>query len=202
MLSSIHPLGERARNNRWGITATAFILGAVSGGVLLLGTSATLGWLANQLIPWSATTAFSAGIVVVALAVIGDLAGVPDRLPWPDRQVNEDWLTTYRGWVYGFGFGFQLGAGLFTYVTTLGVYATIIVAFLTASPVFGLIIGTVFGLMRGLPILTTARVHDSGALRSYHAAMARMAKPARSVAIVAQFAVVALAVSFVVVAAS
>jgi hypothetical protein len=27
------------------------------------------------------------------------------------RQVDERWLTTYRGWVYGAGFGFQLGAG-------------------------------------------------------------------------------------------
>jgi hypothetical protein len=202
MLSSIHPLGERARNNRWGVTATAFVGGAVAGGVSLLGASATLGWLVHQVLPWSSTTAFVIGALVVILAVIGDIAGAPARLPWPNRQVNENWLTTYRGWVYGFGFGFQLGAGLFTYVATLGVYALIVVAFLTASPFEGVVIGFTFGLMRGLPILSTARVRDSGALRSYHAAMARMAGPARTLAIVAQFAVVAMAISFVVVAAS
>ena len=31
------------------------------------------------------------------------------RLPSHTRQVNEAWLDEYRGWVYGGGFGWQIG---------------------------------------------------------------------------------------------
>jgi hypothetical protein len=91
--------------------------------------------------------------------------------------------------VYGSGFGFQLGAGLFTYVATLGVYVTIIIAFLTAFPALGALIGFVFGLFRGLPVLTTSRIHDSESLRTYHLSMARFSGHARVVTLTAQSAV-------------
>ena len=35
MLSSIHPLGERARNNRYWVTVAAYAIGSVAGGVVL-----------------------------------------------------------------------------------------------------------------------------------------------------------------------
>jgi len=40
MLASIHPLGERARRSRWGVTVTAYLLGSVAGGA---GAGAALG---------------------------------------------------------------------------------------------------------------------------------------------------------------
>lgn len=200
MLSSIHPLGERARNNTWGVTAGAFVVGAVIGGTVLGMLSGVAGWLLYTVVPWSAQTALLVAVFAVAAAIVGDMMGGAQALPWPRRQVNEDWLGTYRGWVYGSGFGFQLGAGLFTYVATLGVFATIIIAFMTASVVQGAFIGAAFGLFRGLPVLTTFRIHDPQALRMYHLGMARWSASARTVALAAQFA--ALAGVFTLVAAA
>ena len=197
MLSSIHPLGERARNNTWGVTATALVAGAVAGGFTLGALSGIAGWLVHSLIPWSAQAALIIAIAIVALAIVSDLMGWTQKLPWPGRQVNENWIGTYRGWVYGSGFGFQLGAGLFTYVATLGVYVTIIIAFLSASPVLGAFIGFVFGLFRGLPVLTTSRIHDSESLRTYHLGMARFSGHARVVTLTAQSAVLASMIAVV-----
>ena len=44
------------------------------------------------------------------------------RLPWHHRQVNEQWLDHYRPWLYGVGFGWQIGCGLATYIMTASVY--------------------------------------------------------------------------------
>ena len=41
--------------------------------------------------------------------------------PFLCRQVNEAWLSKYRPWVYGGGFGWQIGAGVTTYVMTAAV---------------------------------------------------------------------------------
>jgi hypothetical protein len=197
MLSSIHPLGERARNNTWGVTAVAFVAGAIAGGFALGALSGSAGWLVRSLIPWSAQAALIVAIVAVALAILSDLIGWTQRLPWPRRQVNENWIGTYRGWVYGSGFGFQLGGGLFTYVATLGVYVTIIIAFLSASAMLGAFIGAVFGLFRGLPVLTTSRIHDAESLRTYHLGMARFTGQARVVALTVQSAVLASMITLV-----
>src|SRR5688572_4309873 len=108
MLSSIHPLGERSRHNRWGLTVAAHLLGSWAGGVVAFTAAAAVGLL----LPTTVTVlAAAAAVAAAALEVAG-------RVPGPRRQVNEDWLQRYRGWVYGFGFGFQLGTGLMTTVTT------------------------------------------------------------------------------------
>src|SRR5215471_15244920 len=102
MLSSITPLGERGRNNRFGVTATAFVLGAVAGGTTL---GAVCGWLGSWLPERSSAVD---ALLVVVLAVGGAVLDAT-RVPTIKRQVNEDWLNRYRGWVYGLGFGAQLG---------------------------------------------------------------------------------------------
>ncbi len=200
MLSSIHPLGERTRHNTWAVTAVSFIIGAIIGGTLLGALVGGIGWIVHDVVTWSLTAAFVAGVIAVSLATVGDVLRGSRALPWPERQVNEDWLTTYRGWVYGIGFGFQLGAGLFTYVTTLGVLAMIAVAMLTASPLIGAIIGAVFGLFRGLAVLTTSRVRDPQTLRAFHRTMTRLAKPVRRSGLIAQSTVVVVVVIAVAVA--
>jgi len=197
MLSSIHPLGERARNNTWGVTVVAFVAGATAGGFTLGALSGAAGWLVNSLIPWSAQAGLIIAITAVALAIVSDLMGWTQRLPWPRRQVNENWIGTYRGWVYGSGFGFQLGGGLFTYVATLGVYVTIIIAFLSASAMLGAFIGAVFGLSRGLPVLTTSRIHDAESLRTFHLGVARFSGQARVVALTVQSVVLASMITLV-----
>ena len=62
--------------------------------------------------------------LLAALGLAADLRLGGLRLPGPRRQVDERWLHRYRGWVYGVGFGFQLGFGLLTVVTTSTVYLT------------------------------------------------------------------------------
>src|SRR2546423_14617654 len=118
MLASIRPRGERGRARRWGLTVSAYLVGSLAGGALLGGALGALGSpLRAHVRPGGATWA--------GLVAAGGLAGVLVdagvgglRVPTIRRQVDEDWLHRYRGWVYGVGFGFQLGAGLLTIVTS------------------------------------------------------------------------------------
>lgn len=193
MLSSIHPLGERSRHNRYGLTASAFIVGATLGGIVLGSSSAVAGAVAGLAVPLSEANALAAGIAVALVGAVGDAVRGGRPLPRPQRQVNEDWLTTYRGWVYGVGFGFQLGIGVVTYITTLGVASTIGIAFLTGRPVVGAVIGAAFGLSRGLTVLGVAHVRDPTSLRRFHERMAASVGSMRRLTVVAQ-AVVTLVV--------
>ena len=115
MLTSITPLGERGRGQRYAVTMTAYVVGCLLGGAttgLLLGS---LGALLPAL-----PVLLLAGTVCLA-AALADLRGV--RIG--RRQVDEDWLTRYRGWVYGAGFGYQLGLGVVTVVTSAATLAVL-----------------------------------------------------------------------------
>jgi len=170
MLSSIHPLGERARNNRWRTTISAFAFGAVAAGVLIGGSLGALG------ARWSdggwALPAFGVGAV---LAGSLDLAGV--RAAGPRRQVNERWIGTLRGWVYGGGFGFQLGTGLATFVVTWAVWMTLVAEFLSGSATGGATIGAIFGFGRALAPLAAGTIDRPSRLIRFSARMAAMARP-------------------------
>src|SRR4051812_37518215 len=122
MLSSIHPLGERARNNRWAITTTAYLIGSAAGGALV---GAAAGAIGQRLgVPTGSAPGATTAALAVAVAVVlaAELLAPRGRWPGPRRQVNEDWFGRYRGWVYGAGFGFQLGTGVSTQITTAAVY--------------------------------------------------------------------------------
>lgn len=178
MLSSIHPLGERTRNNRWGITVTAFAVGAMATGGTV---GAALGWIGGLILGDMSTAAALAatGLVVVAAGVL-DTSGA--AVPGPKRQVNEHWIGSYRGWVYGGAFGIQLGAGLATYVVTWGVYATLAVGFLSASALTGAVVGAVFGAGRSVALLLAGTVDRGSRLTSFHRRMAALGPPVRQVA--------------------
>jgi hypothetical protein len=168
MLASISPLGERARSSRWGVTVTAYVLGSVTGGAAVGLLAATLG----SLLPSSWRGSPAAGLLVAALLLAGLLldarvAGL--RLPTCHRQVDQAWLGRYRGWVYGAGFGVQLGLGVVTIVTSATVYATVLLCALSGSPPVGLALGSLFGLVRALPVLGLAGSQDRAALhRLFH----------------------------------
>ena len=138
MLSSIHPLGERGRNSNYALTVVSYVVGSVMGGLATGVTFGTMGRLVGSL--GRPPDDVVAG-VVLAMALTGvalDLWIGGMSLPSYHRQVNEDWLTRYRGWVYGSGFGLQLGAGFATIVPTAGIYATFFLAFLSGSIATGL----------------------------------------------------------------
>jgi sulfite exporter TauE/SafE len=100
------------------------------------------------------------------------------RLPTVRRQVDEDWLARYRGWVYGVGFGFQLGLGAVTIVTTAGVYLAWALALLSGSAGRGAVVGVAFGLARAIPVFGLASVQRPDQLRRAHRRMQRWARVA------------------------
>jgi hypothetical protein len=165
MLASINPLGGRSRNRTWWATVWWYVAGSIVGGAVMGTVMGALGAAIDHVVsPTSAAVA----VVAVALGVVAlvfelHLGGLV--LPTVRRQVDEDWLTRYRSWVYAGGFGFQLGLGVVTVVTTATVYLTWAFALLTGSLLGGLAIGIVFGAARALPIFLVARADTPGRLR-------------------------------------
>jgi sulfite exporter TauE/SafE len=162
MLASIHPLGERARDRRWGVTVGAYVAASTAAAVLL---GAVLGGVGDLLGLSSAVTA-ALVVALAALALAFDLRLGGLRLPTVRRQVDEDWLGRYRGWVVGVGFGAQLGLGVVTIVNTAAVYLALALALLTGSVAAGAVVGATFGLVRGLLILVVGRVRRPDQLRA------------------------------------
>ena len=181
MLSSITPLGERGRGNRWALTATAYVAASVAGGSLLGAVLGSVGVGVRHLAHPSSVVLWSSLAAVCLLAAIGELRPRL-RFPTTRRQVNEDWLDGYRGWVYGVGFGFQLGMGVVTIVTSVAVFAMAAIAVLSGSIAGGIIIGATFGLIRALPITAFAGVHDQSSLHRRHRRLQAWAPRARVVA--------------------
>jgi hypothetical protein len=151
MLASIHPLGERGRQQRYGVTVAAFVAASATAGAAFGALLGALGAFAAPARPWWLLAAVAA-------------AGAP--LPGPHRQVNEDWLVRYRGWVYGAGFGAQLGLGVTTIVPSGITWLVLACAFASGSVAGGAVVGAAFGVVRALPILLSARVHDPATLRT------------------------------------
>ncbi len=152
MLSTITPLGEAGRGNRFGVTATWFILGATLGG-LTLGLGAALLAAIVALVGISATTVLATGGVLALAAAGADARLFGLAIPYHTRQVNEYWLDDYRPWVYGGGFGFQIGVGFATFIMTSAIVLLVALAALTGEPLVALGLGTLFGFARGLGVL-------------------------------------------------
>ena len=161
MLASINPLGERARNQHYVVTVTAYVAASTLAGAAL---GAVLGFIGSPL------AAPPLALVIVAVVAIAgslfDARAFGLRVPGPKRQVDENWLVTYRGWVYGAGFGMQLGAAFLTIVTASATWVVFACALFAGSAPAGAAIGATFGLVRALPILTAARVGDPSTLRA------------------------------------
>ena len=178
MLASITPLGERSRGFSWGITASAFAVGAVGAGAL---AGAALGALGSPAPP--GTWRDLAGVAVIALALAVDLTPLRRHLPTTRRQVNEDWLTRYRGWVYGVAFGAQLGAGVVTIVTSAAVYAAALGALLCGTVASGAVVGAAFGAARALSLVPARGATDPAGLVRLHERVGRAQAPARQAAL-------------------
>jgi hypothetical protein len=169
MLASITPLGERGRQSRWGITVTAFMIGAAGAGVA---TGALLGAIGSLVLSGVGAHARLA-MLAVAAGVALVLDGSPLTVPGPRRQVNERWRSEYRGWVYGAGYGAQLGVGVTTVVLSATTYLALFAAVLAASAAGGALIVGLFGLARGLQPLATWRIRHPAQLVRFHRELAR-----------------------------
>jgi hypothetical protein len=169
MLSSIHPLGERARHNHWAVTVTAFtvsamaVAGAIGAGLGALGSFAVGSWDSSSRLVATGLAVLVAGVLDLLVAPLG-----------PERQVNEHWIGHFRGWVYGGAFGAELGAGLATYVVTWTVYATLAAEFLTGNWLGGLVVGAIFGLGRSIVLVLAGWVDRPSRLTTFHRRLAAL----------------------------
>lgn len=177
MLGTLTPLGERARGSRWWTTVTAYMLGAVFAGGTV---GALLGLGGHGLLRLAGLPAAALTVLLglgMALGVAVDSGFVPVALPTTRRQVNDLWLYRYRGWVYGSGFGLQLGLGVATLVRTSGTYAAFAAALLSGSWLWGAGIGGTLGLVRSGPVLAVAGVRRPGDLGKVHRWLTRLERP-------------------------
>ncbi len=192
MLASICPLGERARRQRYAITVTAFFAGSITAAAALGGALGAFGAVLGIGSQGSVAVALLA--TAAATGLMADLVWRGRYLPGPRRQVNEDWLATTRGWVYGAGFGAQLGLGVTTYVTVSAVYVTLAGSLLSGTAWAGALVGAAFGLARALPILWTASVGDPVWLRRRMGAFAGWRRRAHGAVLTTQAMVACVAV--------
>lgn len=174
MLSSLNPVSEAARGNRFWLTACWYVAGALTGGALLGAGCAVAALGYGRLHPTAALT-WMVVLVGGLVAVGSDTAIVGRSLPDHPRQVDERWLTKYRRWIYAGGYGVQIGAGFATYIMTAAVYLVAVLALLTGSPAQACLVGAVFGAVRGLTILIAAPVHTPERLRAAHRRIAGLA---------------------------
>lgn len=174
MLSSVNPVSEAARGNRFWATAVWYVAGAVLGGGLLgLGCGvAASGYARLHASPAVTWTVVLAGALV---AVASDSRVFGKALPDHPRQVDERWLVKYRRWIYASGYGVQIGAGFATYIMTAAVYLAALLAVVTGSFGTALAVGLVFGAVRGLTIGVAAGARSPERLRTAHRRIASLA---------------------------
>jgi hypothetical protein len=185
MLSTITPLGERAKGHSYRTTAAWFVLGATVGGATLGAAMALLAGGARSLHPSPETL----GLVALCAALVAagsDANVVGRRLPIHRRQVNERWLDQYRPWVYAAGFGWQIGSGLSTYITTAAVYLLVVLAALTTNPAVAVALGVCFGLLRGLAVLLTRHLSSPTELFAFHRRVTAAGPPVGKAVIVVE----------------
>jgi hypothetical protein len=177
MLGSITPLGERGRGSRWRLTVTAYVAGSAIGGLF----AGALTGLAGSLVVRNVTVPDRLAVLVagIVLGLALDLRAFGLGVPTVRRQVDDEWRARYRGWVWGLGFGLQLGVGAVTIVTTSTVYAVWLASALSGGVRSGALIGVVFGLARALPVFTVSRVRRPEQLLRVDATLNRLAAPAR-----------------------
>jgi threonine dehydrogenase-like Zn-dependent dehydrogenase len=192
MLASITPLGERGRGSHWGVTVTAFVVGATVCGALI---GALFGGLGALVV--AGTVDRPARLALLAAAALAAL--VLDRrretIPGPRRQVDERWLNRFRGWVYGIGYGAQLGLGVTTVVSSAATYLALLAALLVANPAGGAIVMGCYGAVRGLSLLLAARVRSPQRLIALHSGLDRGRGFARGGGVVLLCVIVAAAIT-------
>lgn len=194
MVSALNPMSERARGHRYALTALWYVAGAVAGGIVL-GAGCAVGALAVRRLPLTATATALLVLGCALIAFVSD-APVPSwRLPGHPRQVNEQWIGTYRRWVYAAGFGAQIGTGFATYIMTAAVYLTAALAALTGRPGAAFAVGLGFGLVRGLGVLACAGVRSPDRLRVLLRRLDRWAARSLACCLVVEAAAAATAAS-------
>jgi hypothetical protein len=127
---------------------------------------------------------------LVAAASDSRIAGI--QIPFHRRQVNEVWLDRFRPWVYGAGFGWQIGSGVATYIMTSALYVIAMLAVMTGNPWAALGVGVLFGTVRGLAVLLGRGITTPDRLASFHRRFAQLEPHSRRTVVVTELAVAAV----------
>lgn len=192
MLSTITPIGERGRGNRYATTAAWYVAGSTVGG-LTLGLVVAAG---AALVPAGFTEAPLLAVAAL-VAVASDLRLGGFQVPIHRRQVNERWLDVYRPWVYGAGFGWQVGSGFATYIMTAANHLLVVALLVNGSVPLALGTGLLFGLVRGLAVLLTRSATSAAALLAVHERVHRVGPSCRWAVLAAEGAVAVAAAALV-----
>jgi hypothetical protein len=190
MLSSLTPFGEASRGHRYAVASSTFIASAIAGG-LCLGLLLAGPALAIKSIGVGPTSASAIITVAAALTIAADRGLI--KTPRIPRQVNESWFVQFRPWVYGTGYGWQIGVGLVTYVMTNAVYLMLVLAAMSADPRVAIGIGGLFGAVRGFTLLVGWRLVEPARIRHLHRLLDELEPASRAVAISGQSLVLTLA---------
>ena len=132
MLSTVTPIAERGRGHRFAVTATWFVVGSRPRRSHPRWARRAGRARARRAVDRRRAGRGRRGSRWSARAIDAGVAGV--RPPFFKRQLDDAWLDRYRGWVYGLGFGWQIGVGFATYIMTTAVPVTALLAALTGSP--------------------------------------------------------------------
>ncbi len=153
MIYVIVPLGQQAKDVRlWLARVVVYVLASALGGALLglllalLGKPLRLLFFGREAIP---VALLAVTALLYALHEVGVL-----RLPAPQSnwQVPNSWGVNYP-LVGTFFYGLALGAGVFTFIPFAGFYLLLGWELLAASLKVGLLLGALYGLVRGLPAM-------------------------------------------------
>jgi hypothetical protein len=117
-------------------------------------------------------------LLTLGTAAVVDLLWLPRKIG-PVRQVNDQWLAAYRGWVAGAGFGFQLGGAVATVVNSASTYATLVVMVLVHDIRAAVLIGMVYAGVRAATVLAGGFIRTSADLARIDSALVRADGPMR-----------------------
>lgn len=153
MIFVIVPLGKTASDIRlWVARVIVYIIGSTLGGLSVGLAFATLGTLTAILFQNIIVAGLTLGLLALLYAAheVGWLALPAPQSNW---QVPNSWGVEHP--IPGtFLYGYTLGAGVFTFIPYASFYVLLGWYVLAGNMGFGMLIGAVYGLARGLFVLT------------------------------------------------
>ncbi|MGD6964379.1 hypothetical protein ACQCVB_19430 [Fictibacillus phosphorivorans] len=150
MIYVIRPSGGRLKNwLSWLYQSLLYTFAAVLSSGFTGFIAATIGKTLNfDVLDWS----------LLIVGIISLLYGFKEvgliKLPMPQRkwQVPISWIIN-RKYTGAFFYGITIGAGYLTYITYSGFYVWVLLSMVLGNPVYGLLVGAIYGLGRSLPLI-------------------------------------------------
>lgn len=144
--------GYRSRHSS---NAVRFLLGGACGSAIVGGVAAvSIRWVVR--FPGATNVGLLVITIVCVAYAIGDLVGRPLRVPSRAWLVPRRWGDMGDTW-YAITFGLVLGAGFLTVSPFIGLHVLVVWCALSLSAANSALVLTAFGVMRGLPVVLTAR---------------------------------------------